>query len=312
MRVLLAGATGVIGRELLPLLRSNGHHVTVMVRDTCASPPADDVVVADIVDTAAVSSAVCMARPEVIVNQVTSLRPEPGDTRWEVAERNAQVLTEGAANLVAAARAAGVRRIVTQSMARVTAPIGGPLLDEDAPLYLDAPDALWETAVRAVSVAERIVLGQTTIEAVVLRYGLLYGANTQYDINGANGLAVRLGRLPLVGPGTGISSFLHVRDAAEAAALAVDATATGVFNVVDDDPVAANVWLPHYAAVMGGPQPKRVPLDLGVRLLGWVSAYQQTRLRGASNRKAREQLGWRPTISSWRGGRQNSLVGATR
>lgn len=309
MRVLLAGATGVIGRALLPMLRAVGHHVTVLVRDATTDVDADAVVVADLLDHAAVWSALHEVRPEVVVHQVTALRPVSGDTRWEVFDRTAKVRTVGTANLVAAARSAGVRRIVAQSISFATAPNGGSMLDEEAPLYVDAPDDVWATTVRAVAELERIVLEAS---GVVLRYGTLYGPDTHFDVNGTTGLAISLGRLPLVGDGTGITSFLHVQDAAEAAVLAVRGEATGVFNIVDDDPVTARTWLPYYARIVRGPEPKNIPTELGERLLGWFPAYQQTRLRGASNIKAREQLGWHPGIASWRSGLTYHLSGANR
>ncbi|AHH95627.1 NAD-dependent epimerase/dehydratase family protein [Kutzneria albida] len=314
MRVLLAGATGVIGRALLPLLRGERHHVTVLVRDQAAAAEldVDRVVVADLLDRHAVHAAVFSAAPEVVVHQATALRPGTGDTRWEVFERTARVRTEGTANLVDAALASGTRRVVAQSIAFATAPHGGPLLDEEAPLYLDPPDAVWSTTVRAIAELERLVLHTSGVEGVVLRYGTLYGRDTAYDLNGPFGQAVRLGKLPLIGDGTGINSFLHVEDAADAAATAVMSRATGLFNIVDDDPATARTWLPHYARAFDGPHPRQVPAELGARLLGWFAAHQQTRLRGASNRKAREQLGWRPGVSSWRNGQRLCLVGAGR
>jgi nucleoside-diphosphate-sugar epimerase len=302
MRVLLAGATGVIGRELLPLLRKAGHHVTALARGTSHDLDADAVVTADLLDGPGLAAAVAEARPEVVVHQVTALRPVSGDTRWEVFERTAHVRRAGTANLVDAARAAGARRIVAQSIAFATAPVGDAVLDESAPLYVDAPDATWALTVQAVAALEDTVLGATDMVPIVLRYGSLYGQRTLYDASGAIGQAVHLGRLPLVGDGAGLTSFVTVRDAALAAVLAVDHPATGVFNIVDDKPTAAYEWLPGYAELLGAPEPKRIPVDLGERLLGWYGAYQQTRQRGAANAKARLELGWRPTVPTWEDG----------
>lgn len=302
MRVLLAGATGVIGRELLPLLRKAGHHVTALVRGPAPDLDTDAVVAADLLDAPGVAAAVAAARPEVVVHQVTALRPVSGDTRWEVFERTAEVRRVGTANLVDAAREAGVRRVVAQSIAFGTAPDGGPVLDEDAPLYVDAPDATWATTVQAVADLERTVLADRDLSSIVLRYGSLYGQHTLYDASGAIGQAVHLGRLPLVGDGTGLTSFVHVRDAALAALAAVEHAATGVFNIVDDEPSPAHSWLPGYAELLGAPEPKRIPVELGERLLGWYGAYQQTRQRGADNAKARTRLGWQPTVPSWQDG----------
>jgi nucleoside-diphosphate-sugar epimerase len=302
MRVLLAGATGVIGRELLPLLRKADHHVTALVRGSAADLETDAVVAADLLDGPAVAAAVAAARPEVVVHQVTALRPVSGDTRWEVFERTAEVRRVGTANLVSAAQEAGVRRFVAQSIAFATAPEGDPVLDEEAPLYVDAPDATWATTVQAVAELERTVLQAGELAPIVLRYGSLYGQHTLYDASGAIGQAVHLGRLPLVGDGAGLTSFVHVRDAALAAVQAVEHAATGVFNIVDDEPSPARAWLPGYAELLRAPEPKRIPVELGERLLGWYGAFQQTRQRGASNAKAHTHLGWRPTVPSWSDG----------
>ncbi|EWM12370.1 dTDP-glucose 4,6-dehydratase [Kutzneria sp. 744] len=302
MRVLLAGATGVLGRELLPLLRKAGHHVTALVRGPVQDLDADAVVTGDLLDGPGLVAAVAAARPEVVVHQVTALRPVSGDTRWEVFERTAHVRRVGTANLVDAARAAGARRIVAQSIAFATAPSGGPVLAEDAPLYVEAPDATWALTVQAVAALERTVLDAADLAPIVLRYGSLYGQYTLYDASGAIGQAVHLGRLPLVGDGAGLTSFVTVRDAALATVLAVGHPATGVFNIVDDAPAPARSWLPGYADLLGAPEPKRIPVDLGERLLGWYGAYQQTRQRGASNAKARRELGWRPTVPTWEDG----------
>ncbi|GAA3435366.1 NAD-dependent epimerase/dehydratase family protein [Kutzneria kofuensis] len=312
MRVLLAGATGVIGRELLPLLRKAGHHVTALARGSARDVDADAVVAADLLDAPGLAAAVAAARPEVVVHQVTALRPASGDTRWEVFERTAHVRRVGTANLVDAARAAGARRIVAQSIAFATTPSGDPVLGEDAPLFVDAPDATWAMTVQAVAELERLVLAADDLAPIVLRYGSLYGQYTLYDASGAIGQAVHLGRLPLVGDGAGLTSFLHVRDAALAAASAVEHAATGVFNIVDDEPAPAHAWLPGYAELLGAPEPKRVPVDLGERLLGWYGAFQQTRQRGASNAKARAEFGWRPTVPSWQDGVCQALSEVSR
>ncbi|MFC0540401.1 NAD-dependent epimerase/dehydratase family protein [Kutzneria chonburiensis] len=312
MRVLLAGATGVIGRELLPLLRKAGHHVTALARGASHDVDADAVVAADLLDGPGLTAAVVEARPEVVVHQVTALRPVSGDTRWEVFGRTAHVRRVGTANLVDAARAAGARRIVAQSIAFATAPVGDPVLDENAPLYVNAPDATWALTVQAVAALEDTVLGAGDLSPIVLRYGSLYGQYTLYDASGAIGQAVHLGRLPLVGDGAGLTSFVTVRDAALATVLAVDHPTTGVFNIVDDRPAAARDWLPGYADLLGAPEPKRIPVDLGERLLGWYGAYQQTRQRGASNAKARLELAWRPTVPTWADGLCQALPEVAR
>ncbi|CAM5533195.1 hypothetical protein SANTM175S_07584 [Streptomyces antimycoticus] len=241
-RVLVAGATGVIGRALVPLLRARGHHVTALVREPsrAAGLDLDGVVVADALEAEAVRAAVLSARPDVVVHQLTALR---GPTA-EGFEPTARLRTEGTAHLIAAAEAAGAERMVAQSIAFATAPRGGPVLTEDAPLYVDAPDPGWALTTRAIAELERRILAAAHLSGTVLRYGTLYGPGTLYHRAGAIGGAVARGRLPLPEPAAGITSFLHVEDAARAAVCAVEADTDGVFNVADDDPAEAAVWLP--------------------------------------------------------------------
>ncbi|MDX3616428.1 NAD-dependent epimerase/dehydratase family protein [Streptomyces europaeiscabiei] len=285
MRVLVAGATGVVGHPLVGALRARGHHVSALVRQGSRSraPEADEVIVADALDRDAVLSAVSAARPEVVVHQLSALRLLRDDPRGAFA-LTALLRTEGTAHLIESARAAGARRLVAQSIAFAAAPAGDPVLDEDAPLYVDAPDPGWASTVRAVAELERQVTG-SDMEGVVLRYGTLYGPRTAYARTGTTSGSVLAGRLPLPGGGAGIMSFLHVEDAVGAAVAGVEADATGVFHVTDDDPAPAAQWLPHLA-----------------RLLGWFMAHQLTSAHGAANDRARTALGWKPARPSWRDG----------
>ncbi|MEU5610617.1 NAD-dependent epimerase/dehydratase family protein [Streptomyces sparsogenes] len=303
MRVLVAGATGVVGRPLVGALRARGHQVSALVREEsrAKAPDADAVVVADALDRQGLLSAVAALRPEVVVHQMTALRLLRDDPAAAF-ERTARLRTEGTANLVEAAREAGARRLVAQSIAFAAAPVGGPVLDEDAPLYVDAPDPGWAATVRAVAELERLVLGAPGPAGVVLRYGTLYGAGTAYARTGATGQAVLAGRLPLPEGAAGITSFLHVEDAVGAAVAAVESEATGVFHVTDDEPAPADQWLPHYARTLGGPAPRTVPAALAPRLLGWFVAHQLTEARGAASGRARTALGWKPGRPSWRDG----------
>ncbi|MEH0530061.1 NAD(P)-dependent oxidoreductase [Streptomyces stelliscabiei] len=302
MRVLVAGATGVVGHPLVGALRARGHHVSALVRQGSRSraPEADEVVVADALDRAAVLSAVSAARPEAVVHQLSALRLLGDDPPGAFA-LTARLRTEGTAHLVEAARAAGARRLVAQSIAFAAAPAGDPVLDEDAPLYVDAPDPGWASTVRAVAELERRVTGGGP-QGVVLRYGTLYGPRTAYARTGATAASVLAGRLPLAGSGAGIMSFLHVEDAVGAAVTAVESDATGVFHVTDDDPAPAAQWLPHLARTLAAPSPRTVPAALAPRLLGWFMAHQLTSAHGAANDRARTALGWKPVRASWRDG----------
>ncbi|WLW53549.1 NAD-dependent epimerase/dehydratase family protein [Streptomyces sp. YU58] len=299
MRVLVAGATGVIGRPLVGALRARGHEVTALVRDTAGPPDPDAVVVADALDRDALLSAVSAARPEVVVHQMSALRLLRDDPAGAFAQ-TARLRTQGTANLVAAAHAAGARRLVAQSIAFAGAPAATPVLDEDAPLYVDAPDPGWAATVRAVADLERQVTA--TDGGLVLRYGTLYGPGTAYARTGSTAGRVLAGRLPLPGDGTGITSFLHVEDAVGAAVTAVESTTTGILHITDDDPAPAAHWLPHYAHTLGAPPPRRIPAPLSPRLLGWYPTHQLTTAHGASNARARTDLGWKPGRPSWREG----------
>ncbi|MDX3661735.1 NAD(P)-dependent oxidoreductase [Streptomyces sp. ID05-26A] len=296
MRILVAGATGVIGSALLPLLRARGHHVTALVRAESTAVDAD-AVVADALDPVAVRDALRVARPEVVVHQLTSLRRMSAEA-WET---TARLRTEGTANLIMSAREVGAPKLVVQSISFATAPLGDPVLPEDAPLYLTAPDPSWSRTVQAVAELERLVLGTPDIAGTVLRYGTLFGARTQYDPAGPFGARVGRGKMPIPEAAAGVTSFLHVQDAALAALSAVDSDATGVFNIADDEPAEGATWLPEYARLLGAPAPRTLPSSMAEKVLGWFTNYQLTAMRGACTDRARAELGWKPTVS-WRHG----------
>ncbi|GAA3525850.1 NAD(P)-dependent oxidoreductase [Amycolatopsis ultiminotia] len=291
MRVALAGATGVLGRALVPVLRAAGHHVTALVRDpgAAAETGADDVLTADALDPRAVQAAVRSARPEVVVHQLSALR---GTDSFEA---TARLRTEGTANLIAAATEAGVRRLVAQSIAFAHEPVGEWVVDESAPLYVDAPDPGWATTVRAVADLEQQVLGTA---GIALRYGTLYGPGTRYAPDSPFSAALARGRYPIADEGRGVTSFLHVSDAAQATLAAVESTVTGVFHITDDDPVPAATWLPEFAELAGGPPPRTLPANMLRRMLGWTAVHQMTAQRGATNARARTVLGWKPAHPS--------------
>ncbi|MEU4485611.1 NAD(P)-dependent oxidoreductase [Streptomyces purpurascens] len=301
MRVLVAGATGVVGHPLVGALRARGHHVSALVRDASRAPDADEAVVADALDRASLLPAVSAARPDVVVHQMTALRLLRDDPAGAFAQ-TARLRTAGTAHLVEAARAAGARRLVAQSIAFAAAPAGVLVLDEDAPLYVDAPDPGWAATVRAVAELERLVLSGAGLSGLVLRYGTLYGPGTAYARTGGTGQRVLAGKLPLPEGGSGITSFLQVEDAVGAAVAAVESEATGVLHITDDEPAPAAEWLAHYARALGAPAPRTVPAAMAPRLLGWFTAHQLTAARGASNDRARTTLGWKPLRPSWRDG----------
>jgi 2-alkyl-3-oxoalkanoate reductase len=312
MRIFVAGATGALGRRLVPLLGADGHQVTAMTRrpDKAAGLRAAgaDPVVADALDREAVLAAVTAARPEVVVHELTDLAGlrdfRKVDEGFAATNR---LRTEGTDHLLAAARAAGARRFVAQSFAGWPfARTGGPVKTEDDPLDPDPPAAL-RPALDAIRYLEAAVLGAEGIEGLVLRYGGFYGPGTSAGEGGFMLDDLRRRRFPLVGDGTGVWSFVHIDDAAGATALAVERGAPGIYQIVDDDPAPVSEWLPALAAAAGAPPPRRVPAWLARLLAGEHAVVLMTEVRGASNAKAKRALGWIPAYRSWRQGFRNGL-----
>jgi len=310
MRVFLAGASGVIGRPLVPALVAAGHEVTGTTRKAervgeieAAGATA---VVCDALDRDALAAAVRGARPEVVVHELTAL-PERLDPRKKgVYEATARIRREGTANLVAAAQAAGARRLVAQSIAFVYAPQGDWVKAEDAPTMSDAEGEFGE-ALAATMDLERQVLGADGLEGLVLRYGFFYGPGSSYRRDGYQAEEVRRRRFPIVGNGDGTFSFVHVDDAVSATVAAVERGAPGIYNIVDDEPAHSRDWIPAYAAAVGAKPPRRVPAWLVRLVAGKGIAAFATTLRGAANAKAKRELGWQPAHASWRTGFRDAL-----
>ena len=312
MRIFVAGATGVLGRRLVPLLVEGGHQVTAMTRTpgkaaglraTGAEP-----VVADALDRDAVLRAVVAARPEVVVHQLTALAGTISFRGFDQAfALTNRLRTEGTDHLLEAARAAGTRRFVAQSFAGWPfARVGGPVKTEGDPLDPDPPAELRRT-LDAIRHLESAVLGTEGIEGVVLRYGGFYGPGTSAGAGGSMLEDLRRRRFPVVGAGTGVWSFIHIDDAAAATAAAVERGRPGIYQIVDDDPAPVSEWLPALAAAVGAPPPRRVPAWLGRLLGGEHAMVLMTEVRGAANAKAGRELGWRPAHRSWREGFRTAL-----
>ncbi len=306
MKVFVAGASGAMGRPLVRRLLAAGHEVTGMTRreDRAAEIRAAGAgaVVCDVFDAAALESAVVEAAPEVVVHQLTSLPPRLDyKAKDDPLAATNRVRSEGTRNLIAAGKAAGVRRLVAESVAFLYAPEGDWVKDEEAPLFHDSPPP-FGGAVEALADLERQVTGAEGIEGVVLRYGWLYGPGTYFDRDGSQTEEALKRRVPIVGKGTGTFSFLQVEDAAAATVAAVERGAPGVYNVVDDEPVAMRDWVPVFAEAVGAKKPFRVPVWLARLIAGPAAANSATQLRGASNAKAKRELGWQPSYASWRQG----------
>jgi nucleoside-diphosphate-sugar epimerase len=306
VKVFLAGATGAIGRSLVPQLIEAGHEVTAITRSEgkleMLSQLGAEPVLCDVFDSGRLGSVVARAEPDAVINELTDL-PQSLNPRKlsEYYAANNRVRREGTVNLLDAARAAGVRRFLAQGSAYWYAPMGGPVKTEEAPLYLDAPAPIG-LAVKTMKEVEDSVLSANGIEGVVLRYGMFYGPGTWYAKDGDVGRRIRKRRYPIIGNGEGTYSFIHVDDAASATVAALGRTRSGVYNVVDDEPATAAEWMPVYAEALGAKRPPQVPAFVARLIAGRALVEWSLSLRGASNEKIKEELGWRPQYESWRRG----------
>lgn len=306
MRIFIAGASGAVGRPLVRQLAAAGHEVTGMtrtpekaagLRELGAEP-----VVADALDREAVMAAVRAARPEVVVHQLTAIGPMSTRNLDAAFKTTNRLRTEGTDHLVAAARAAGARRIVGQSFAPWSYKReGSPAKAEDAPLETDPPKHVEET-LAAIRHLEAGVTGAEGLEGIVLRYGGFYGPNTSMTEGSEQFELIRKRKFPLVGNAAGVWSFIHIADAAEATVAAIERGKPGIYNIVDDDPAPVAEWLPALAQTLGARKPMRVPRFVGRMAAGKVGVLFMTEIRGASNANAKRELGWRPEHASWRQG----------
>jgi nucleoside-diphosphate-sugar epimerase len=314
MRVFVAGAGGALGKQLIPRLVADGHQVVGMTRSESKQDLVRGLgarpVVADALDAEAVSRVVAEAEPEAILHELTSI---PGDLEPRHFDRDFaptnRLRTEGTEHLLAAARTAGARRFVAQSYAGWPyARTGGPVKTEDDPLDPDPP-AQFRRTLDTIRQLEAAVTGADWIEGLVLRYGAFYGPGTSIGAQpeGEQVAAVRKRRFPVVGSGDGIWSFVQIEDAATATAAAVNSGRAGIYNVVDDDPAPVSEWLPALAAAVGAKSPRRVPRWLGRLVAGEAAVAMMTEQRGASNAKAKRELGWEPRYPSWRDGFDRGL-----
>ncbi len=299
MRIFVAGATGAIGQRLVPRLVSNGHTVIGTTRtgrkaDALRAAGASPVVL-DALDRDAVVDSVVKADPEVVVHELTALAGFTDFRRFDegFAATN-RLRTEGTDNLLAGMRELEVRRLVAQSFAGWPhARTGGSVKTEDDPLDQRPPEGLRRT-LEAILYLERAVLHTSGVEGTVLRYGAFYGPGTSLGEGGFQLEGVRRRRFPIVGPGTGVMSFIHIDDAATATLAAIERPKPGLYNIVDDDPAPVAEWLPVLAQAIGARPPLRVPTWLARLFVGEHGVVMMTEGRGASNAKAKRELGWRP------------------
>jgi nucleoside-diphosphate-sugar epimerase len=307
MRVFVAGATGAIGKQLVPRLVAAGHEVHGMTRSESKQAMLHELgavpAVADALDPDQVAEAVGRARPDVIVHQLTAIGAvdmRHFDRDFALTNR---LRTEGTDHLLSAGQAVGVRRFVAQGVGGYGAYVrtGGPVKSEEDPLDPSPAREMRET-LAAIRHLEQAVLGARWTEGIVLRYGVFYGPGTSLAPGAEQFELVRKRKFPLVGDGGGVWSFIHIADAAEATVAAIERGTRGVYNVVDDDPAPVAEWLPALAQTLGAKKPVRVPRFVGRLFAGEAGVVMMTELRGASNAKAKRELGWSPAHPSWRQG----------
>jgi 2-alkyl-3-oxoalkanoate reductase len=311
VRLFLAGGSGVVGEALVPALVSAGHEVTALSR---APNRADSLkamgahaVVGDVFDPERLTHLVADSRPDVVIQHLTSLPKNlnPRNTKQGYAS-NDRVRGEGGANLLAAAIAAGARRYVAQNVCFLYAPMGPRVVDEEAPLGTGFKEP-YGRSVRIHQEMEHRIVDNPEIDGLVLRFGLWYGPGTTFAPEGYSAGQVRKRRYPVVGAGTGMFSFVHIDDVVATTIAAMERGEPGVYNVCDDEPAPMHEWLPVYAQVLGAPPPRHIPSWLARLVAGSFMVTQATEMRGASNTKAKRELGWQPVHSTWREGFKEAL-----
>jgi 2-alkyl-3-oxoalkanoate reductase len=312
MRIFLAGGSGAIGKHLVPLLTGARHEVVASTRtsskqDSLRAAGAQPVIL-DILDRDAVMKVVADAKPDVVIHQVTALASVHSfkNPDREFAITNA-LRTQGTDHLLAAARLAGARRFIAQSYTGwPNIREGGRVKTEDDPLDSRPPRTMTRTlgAIRRLETSVSTLIGMT---GIVLRYGSWYGPGTPLSADGEITEMVRQRKFPIVGGGTGVWSFTHIQDAAEATRLAVEQGGGGIYNIVDDEPAEVAVWLPELAQAIGARRPYRVPAWLVRPMIGDALVERLTSARGSSNAKAKRVLGWEPMYPSWRDGFRRAL-----
>lgn len=308
MRIAVAGATGVLGRAALPALNAAGHDVIGLARNVLGER--SDLVGIDVLDREALIGFARSWKPEVVVHLATAIPASPNPRRIarDFALTN-RLRTEGTRNLADAATEAGDARLIAQSVAFLYAPSPGPAHEDDR--LWGGEDCVMEPVVPGIAELERLT---GAAGGIVLRFGHLYGPGTAFAKTGAIGKAAAAGRMPILRNRgrEAVFSFLHADDAATSIVAAVDRVVAGTYNVVDDDPAPVSAWLPALAAAYGGRTPRSLPASLARPMIGAYGVAFMTELRGASNAKAKAELGWSPSIPTWREGFSREIRGESR
>lgn len=300
MKIFIAGATGAVGLPLVRALATLGHQVIGMTRPgqgpNRLRELGAEVSFADAFDREAVHRAIEAAAPDVVIDQLTWLPANPADI-IKAMPNDTRLHREGGTNLLAAAEKLGVRRYIMQSRGFYLEALAGGLADETARLRYDAPGEIGEST-RTIGAYEDRVLA-SPLDGVVLRYGFFYGPGTWYRPDGAIADQARKGKSAIVGDGNGVWSFVHIDDAIAATVASVTAE-PGTYNVVDDDPLPVAEWLPAFARWVDAPEPQRVSAEDALRTAGEEAVYYHTRLTGASNGRAKAELGFAPRPLLWK------------
>jgi 2-alkyl-3-oxoalkanoate reductase len=299
MKIFVAGASGAIGRPLIAELIRQGHAVTGMTHSDAGAEnltkAGATVAKVSAFDVPALEEALRRSSAEVVIDELTALPKRPSDLA-AAGPGDRKLRLEGGGNLFRAAQAAGVRRYLQQASGFFLR-AGSGLADESESLAVDATPGVAASA-RTYTELEKRLFSAPAMEGVALRYGFFYGPNTWYDRDGASADEVRRQQTPIIGRGEGVWSWIHIEDAALATVAALTAPA-GVYNIVDDDPSSVHVWLPAFARFLGAPAPPHVTEEQARATVGEEPIYYQTRLRGASNRKAKQILNFRPRRLEW-------------
>ena len=302
MKFFVAGGTGVIGRPLIAELLSRGHTITALTRSADQSQDLAargiEPAIADVFDPDAVKAVLNRVQPEVVIEQLTALpRTYTPESMRAAAPFNTRIRLEGGANVLAAARAAGVRRYLRQSIAFWAVP-GPGLADEETPLALDASPGVAADA-RVVTELEDRLLGNPDIEGIVLRYGFFYGPGTWFNPDGDVARQVRQQQFPIIGNGEGVWSWLHIEDAASATVAAAEQGNPGVYLIANDQPLTVREWLSAFAQWLNAPPPPEISVEDALKASGPDAVYYGTRMRGVSNAKAKRELNFQPRRLEW-------------
>ena len=302
MKFFIAGGTGALGRPILEQLLAKDHTIVALTRSPEQAPAlverGIEPAIADVFDPDALKAVLSRVQPEVVIETLTALpRSYTPEAMSAAAPFNTRIRLEGGANVLAAARAAGVRRYLRQSIAFWAVP-GPGLADEETPLAFDASPAVAADA-RVVTELEHRLLENSDIEGIALRYGFFYGPGTWFNADGDVARQVRQQQFPIVGNGEGVWSWLHIEDAATATVAAAEQGKSGIYIIANDRPLPVQEWLPAFARSMNAPPPPVISVEDALTARGADAVYYGTRMRGVSNAKARRELNFQPRQLEW-------------